>query len=311
MDSAPYSPDLNRLRGIRPALEKRAVVVRAVRDFFYRHGFLEVDTPVRVHAPAPEEYIDAEPSGDCFLRTSPELHMKRMLAAGCERIFQIGPCFRAGERGDRHRPEFTMLEWYRADADYTDILLDTKALIVSAARAALDSTSLTYQGRAIELLPVWEHLTVQEAFLRWAQWDPLKNFDPDRFDEDMVSRVEPSLPREVPVVLTDYPVERAALARPSEKDPRVAERWELYIGGLELANAYSELTDSAEQKKRFAHSRMLREMENKPAYPEDGDFMKALEIGIPPSGGIALGLDRLVMLLTDSASIDDVTAFEE
>jgi len=311
LESLPYSPDLNRLQGIRPAIEKRAAILRAVRDFFHRHGFLEVDTPVRIRAPAPEEYIDAEPSGARFLRTSPELHMKRMLAAGYEKIFQIGPCFRAGERGDRHRPEFAMLEWYRAHADYSDILLDTKAMIVSAARAVLNTTSLTYQGRAIELVPVWEHLTVQEAFLRWARWDPLKKFDPDRFDEDLVTKVEPSLPRDVPTVLTDYPVERAALSRPSAKDPRVAERWELYIGGLELANAYSELTDATEQKKRFAHSRMLRELENKPAYPEDDDFMKALEIGIPPSGGIALGLDRLIMLLTDSATIDDVTAFEE
>lgn len=295
------------------ALEIRSRLLHATRMFFHERGFLEVETPVRVCAPALEAHIDAEPSGDHWLRTSPELHMKRLLAAGCEKIFQLGPCFRRGERGDRHHPEFTMLEWYRANADYTEILADTKALIAHLVDVVDDRAQrarLQYQGHEIELLPRWERITVREAFVKWAGWDPAANWDEDRFNLDLVEKVEPLLPRDVPVVLTDYPAAAAALARRKPTDPAVAERWELYIGGLELANAYSELTDPVEQRARFEAAAAARRARGKEVYPLDEAFLSALE-RMPPSGGIALGFDRLAMLFADAPTLDGVIAFRE
>jgi lysyl-tRNA synthetase class 2 len=318
-------------------LAVRSKTLHAIRSFFHERGFLEVETPVRVGAPALELHIDAEPSGDRWLRTSPELHMKQLLAWGhgggtepdppgaapggtrpvasseaapLSKIFQMGPCFRCGERGDRHHPEYTMLEWYRAHADYTDILADTKSLIARVAQAVRGATDFTYQGRPIQLLPRWERITVAEVFLRFAGWDPTQHYDEERFTLDLVEKVEPRLPADVPVVLTDYPAEAAALARRKPDNPRVAERWELYIGGLELANAYSELTDAAEQRSRFEACARARKARGKEVYPMDEEFLAALA-SMPPSGGIALGVDRLVMLLADAPTLDHVMAFRE
>lgn len=292
------------------ALIIRSRLLHALRSFFHERGFVEVETPVRLAAPALELHIDAEPAGDHWLRTSPELHMKRLLAGGLEQIFQLGPCFRRGERGDRHHPEYTMLEWYRARADYTDILADTKALLAYCAQAVLGRTDLVYRGQQIALLPHWERLTAAEAFQRWAGWNPVEQWNAERFDLDLVEKVEPNLPREVPVVLTDYPAPAAALARRKPSDPRVAERWELYIGGLELANAYSELTDPAEQRTRFEACARERRALGKDVYPLDEAFLGALAT-MPPAGGIALGVDRLAMLFADAATLDEVMAFRE
>jgi len=291
-----------------PVLGVRSKLLRVIREFFYDRGFLEVETPVRIPAPALELHIDAEPAGNAFLRTSPELHMKRLLAAGHERIFHMGPCFRRGERGDRHHPEYTMLEWYRANADYNDILVDAKSLIKQVASDILGGTDLVYRGKEISLSPVWERITVADAFKLFAGWDPSMKFDADRFDLDLVEKVEPQLPQDVPVILTDYPAEAAALARRKPGSPHVAERWELFIGGLELANAYSELNDPAEQRARFEDCSRQRRQLGKGAYPLDEDFLASLA-NLPPSGGIALGVDRLMMLMTDSASLDDVLPF--
>ena len=299
------------LRRLKPALELRGRLLQSLRHYFYERNFLEIETPVRIPVPALELHIDAEPAGDCFLRTSPELYMKRLLAAGCERIFQMGPCFRRGEKGPRHHPEYTMLEWYRTPADYNDILADTRELIVSAARNVLGTTDLIYQGQKVSLGSEWRRITVSEAFLKWAGWDPAKAFDADRFDLDLVEKVEPGLPRNVPVVLSDYPAEAAALARRKKDNPRVAERWELFIAGMEIANAYSELTDAAEQLARFEECAAKRKELGKEVYPIDPLFIEALKSGLPPSGGIALGVDRLTMLLADAPSIDGVVAFRE
>jgi lysyl-tRNA synthetase class 2 len=285
-------------------------VLQAIRRWFTDHDFVEVETPVRLAAPALELYINAEPAGDRFLRTSPELHMKRLMAAGAQRIFQMGPCFRRGERGSRHNPEYTMLEWYRADAGYADVLLDTKMLLLAVAREVKGTTDLTYQGRPLALAPFWERLTVAEAFLRWAGWDPVKHYDPDRFDLDLIEKVEPRLPREVPVILTDYPAAAAALSRRKPDNPAVAERWELYLGGLEIANAYSELTDPVEQRARFAECAAARAAAGRPVYPLDEAFLAELG-AMPPTGGIALGVDRLVMILADLATLDDLLPFRE
>jgi lysyl-tRNA synthetase class 2 len=235
--------------------------------------------------------------------------MKRLLAAGYERVYQLGPCFRQGERGQKHNPEFTLLEWYRTNADYRDILAETKALIAAVAEAALGRTWLNYRRIHIELMPVWELLTVAEAFRTFAGWNPVEYFDADRFDLDMVNKVEPNLPTASPVVLMDYPAAVAALARRKPEDLRVAERWELYIGGIELANAFSELTDPVEQRKRFEDCAVERRALGKPVYPLDEDFLAALESGLPPAAGIALGVDRLVMLLAGASSLDDVLPF--
>lgn len=307
--NAEFQPQsVERLKQLGPVLGVRAKLLRVIREFFHERGFLEVETPIRIPAPALELHIDAEPAGNAFLRTSPELHMKRLLAAGHERIFQMGPCFRRGERGDRHHPEYTMLEWYRANADYNDILLDTKALITQVAGELLGGTDLLYQGLEISLSPVWERITVTEAFKQFAGWDPSVEFDADRFDLDLVDKVEPQLPRNVPAILTDYPVKAAALARRKPGSPNVAERWEFFIGGLELANAYSELNDPAEQRTRFEECARQRKKLGKVVYPLDEEFL-AVIANLPPSGGIALGVDRLLMLLTNSASLDNVLPF--
>jgi lysyl-tRNA synthetase class 2 len=293
----------------RRVLELRSRLLRSVRDFFFSRGFLEVETPVRIPCPALEPHIDAEPSGRAFLRTSPELHMKRLLALGFERIFQVGPCFRRGEKGPCHSPEYTMLEWYRAGADYTDMLVDAKALLAFVFREALGDTRARRQGTDIEIMPVWECWTVAETFVRFAGWDPVASYDADRFDLDLVTKVEPALPRDRPVILKDYPAPAAALARCRPGPPPVAERWELYIGGLELANAFSELTDPAEQRRRFEECAAWRAAAGRPAYPVDEPFLAALASGLPRCGGAALGIDRLTMLMSGAPTVDAARAF--
>ena len=290
-------------------MQIRSKVLRAVRTFFYSNDFIEVETPVRIPAPALETHIDAPPSGRAWLRASPELHMKRLLAAGCTRIFQIGPCFRSGECGSRHNPEFTMLEWYRTDADYTDILRDTEALVAHVFQSITGQTSFTYRDTAIDLALPWHCHTVRDAFLKWADWDPVADWDPDRFDVDLIEKVEPALPLDRPCLLTDYPAPAASLARLKPTDPRVAERWEVYMGGLELANAYTELCDPAAQRARFLEAAEERRALGKEIYPLDEAFLAALESGMPPCGGIALGIDRLVMLACGATNIADARLF--
>ena len=271
-------------------IAERSRVLREIRAFFDGRGFVEVETPVRIPAPAPEPHIDCPPSGDWFLRASPELQMKKLLAAGMERIYQIGPCFREGESGRRHSPEFTMLEWYRANADYSDIAHDAEELVAEVLRP-----------RRSAALP---RVMVREAYRRWAGWDPVENWDADRFDFDMATKIEPSLPKE-PLFLTDYPAPAASLSRLKADNPRVAERWELYVDGIELANAFTELTDPVEQRRRFEAAREERRALDEADYPIDEEFLDALAL-MPPSGGAALGVDRLVMLACGAASIADV-----
>ena len=271
-------------------LPERARVLRQIRAFFDARGFTEVETPVRIPAPAPEPHIDCPPSGDWFLRASPELQMKKLLAAGMERIYQIGPCFRAGEKGCRHNPEFTMLEWYRANADYTQIAVDAEELLGEVLRP-----------RGSAALP---RMTVREAYLRWAGWDPVEAWDQDRFDFDMATKIEPNLPKG-PLFLMDYPAPAASLARLKANDPRVAERWELYVDGLELANAFTELTDPVEQRRRFESARAERRALGEADYPLDEEFLDALG-RMPPSGGVALGVDRLVMLACGVDNISEI-----
>ena len=305
----PKPADSDALRAMRRAVELRARLLDAVRRFFRDRGFLEVESPVLLPANAPETNVDAVPAGHGWLRTSPELAMKRLLAAGCENIFQIGPCFRDGERGRWHHPEFSMLEWYRANAGYLEILADAKALLASLALELRGATDFPWQDKPVSLAQdLWLNVSVSQAFIEHAGWDPARTFDPDRFDLDLVTRVEPALPPDRPVVLIDYPAPLAALARRKPSNPSLAERWELYLGGVELANAYSELNDPAEQRARFLEANALRLKRRAQPYPLDESFLAALE-HMPPSGGIALGLDRLLMILADADSLDPVLPF--
>ena len=289
-------------------LPLRARLIGSVRRFFEADGYLEVETPCRIRAPAPELHIDAPPTGDWFLQTSPELCMKRLLAAGCERIFQICRCFRAGERGRRHLPELTLLEWYAAGRDYRDLMVDCERLVAAVARDLGRGQTLVYQGREVRLAPPWERLTVADAFERYASIPVDAALASDRFDEVMGLEIEPHLGFARPTLLCDYPPACAALARIRPDDPPVAERFELYVAGIELCNGFSELADPVEQRLRFAAENEARRRAGRTVYPPAEPFLADLA-RMPPAAGNALGLDRLVMLFADADCIDEVVAF--
>ena len=289
-------------------LWRRAHLMQAIRRFFIERRYLEVDTPVRLPAPAPEAHIFPEPADDWFLQTSPELAMKRLLAAGNERIFQICKCFRRAERGPRHLPEFTMLEWYRAGIDYLELMQECEELLAFLAAEILRTDTLQVAGRNVSLPPPWEKLSVAEAFARHAPIPMDQALAEDRFDETLVEDIEPHLGWGMPTFLYDYPAVLGALARCKRGQPEVAERFELYLGSLELANGFSELTDPAEQRQRFADDRQLIEAAGRRPGPMPDKFLAELA-EMPEAAGIALGVDRLAMLFADAASIDEVVSF--
>jgi len=300
-------PDTDRQQNIKPNLELRAEVIQAVRIFFAGQSYLEIETPVRIPAPAPEAHIDAIESEDRFLHTSPELCMKRLLASGYPRIFQICRCFRQKERGSRHIPEFTMLEWYRANSDYFDMMEETEALIKHVALKSGSGNSIKYQGGKINLDRPWARMTVAEAFDKYASISVKKALSDDLFDETM-AEIEPALGQSTPLFLYDYPASRGALAKLKSQYSLLAERFELYIGGLELCNGFTELTDPVEQRVRFEKELASRKKAGKRAYPMPEKFLESL-LHMPDASGNALGLDRLVMLFADAGKIDDVVAF--
>jgi elongation factor P--(R)-beta-lysine ligase len=301
--------DLELLRDKRSVLELRNRVFRAVRSFLDHEGFIEVQTPLLTPAPAPELHIDAVPAGrNGFLITSPELYMKRLLAAGYERIYQFTPVFRAGERGRFHHPEFTLLEWYRLGVDYTALQDDCRGLLEAACLAADRQAPWGCGRSSLEVLGDWQHFTVKEAFSTFAGWEPTDPLDEDRFNLDMVEKVEPRLGFPIPCILTDYPASQAALARLSPLDPAVAERFELYWGGIELANGFSELTDPREQRARFEAVIEDKARRGRPVTPLPVTFLESLS-ELAPCAGIALGIDRLVMILARADHIDQVVAF--
>jgi elongation factor P--(R)-beta-lysine ligase len=292
----------------RSALTARARIIREIRKYFDEEGYLEVETPLRIPAPAPESHIDAIASGEWFLHTSPELSMKRLLAAGYGPVFQICHCWREGERGRLHLPEFTMLEWYRTDSSYLRLMDECETLIASVAAALGVGEKIVYQGIEIDLRGKWARITVAEAFSRYTGCSMAEALQRGIFDELMVEEIEPRLGISGPVFIHEYPASRGALARLKAEDPTVSERFELYMGGMELANAFSELTDSSEQRSRFIQEQEQRSTLGKSIYPMPERFLAELP-GMPLASGIALGLDRLVMLLLDLPSIDDVVAF--
>jgi lysyl-tRNA synthetase class 2 len=297
-----------KLQKRRVTLGARARIIQAIRLFFIDQGYLEVETPHRIPAPAPESHIDAVRSGSWFLHTSPELCMKRLLAAGYEKIFQICRCWREGERGTQHVPEFTLLEWYRVCCDYRMLMEECEAMIRSvASQIGLGMTFRTH-GQEIDLTGPWERLSVEEAFRSYGKISMREALERNLFDEVMVQEIEPNLGIGKPTFLCDYPAERGALARLKHDDPTSAERFEFYIAGLELANAFSELVDPEEQRKRFVVEEAHRRSMGKHPYPMPERFLQELE-QMPPSAGIAFGLDRLVMVFLDLPSIDEVMAF--
>ncbi len=335
----PWRPD--RLGRRLPLLMKRGHILRALRRWFDEQGFVEVETPALQVSPGMEVHLKAfateieSPNAaraQLYLHTSPEFAMKKLLAGGVPRLFQFARVWRNGERSNLHHPEFTMLEWYRAEADYEALMDDCEALL-RAALAASGEARLVWQDIRSDPSQPFERLSVAEAFQRHAGIDLLATApDPhapdakalgsaaaragikprdsdsweDIFFRVLLERIEPRLGVGRPTILCDYPVSMAALSRPKAGDPRLAERFELYACGVELANAFGELTDATVQRRRFEADRATRQALYGAAYPIDEDFLAALEHGLPACAGIALGFDRLVMLATGAARIDDV-----
>ena len=285
-------------------VSQRSELLRALRNFFYDHKFCEVETPVMIPAPAPEENIESITAERGFLRTSPELAMKILLSQGVERMFQIGSAFRHNEFGRKHREEFTILEYYAKSWNYMQLADFTSKMIADAFRKVTGSEVIHYQGKTIDASQV-EYISVEEAYRKYADADCFA-LDAATFDELMVLKVEPNLGNGKLSILHNYPVEYAALSRRSQSDPRTAERWEIYASGIELGNAFGELTDSREQKERFAAAYRIRKENNMRDYPEPEEFYAALERGIPDSSGCAIGVDRLAMLVCDTNDIADV-----
>ena len=306
-------------------LKRRAKILAGIRTFFDSRGFIEVETPVRIAAPAPEVNIDCPevpPSrihgGETsYLRASPELQMKKLLAAGMNCIYQIGPCFRDGEKGSRHNPEFTMIEWYRKGATYLDILEDTKRLYSFLSEICGDrpfvggcgdrpfvggrgDRPFVGKGKFGDDNLVFKEITVRDAYLSWAGWDPWADWNQDRFDFDMATKIEPALRSLGLVFLMDYPSQAASLAKIRGD---VAERWEFYSDGMELANCFTELCDPVEQRRRFLESKEERRRIGESDYPIDEGFLAVLG-DMKSAAGVALGVDRLVMKLV---SADEIT----
>lgn len=356
-----HIPNYQRLKSdpaFREIFEKRARAMSAIRQFFAGDGFLEVETPILVNLPGMEPYLDVfktrfvsegrvidehgRDARDMYLITSPEYAMKKLLVGGMEKIFQLTRSFRNKETGGAlHNPEFTILEWYRSGADYTDIMRDTERLMRYVCRELHDGReSFTYQGVKVDLSGDFERLTVATAFEKYAGvsreifedsgklivearargygggpqgGEPL-SYD-DAFFLIFLNEIEGKLGgvgvdgSVRPTILCEYPVSMAALSRECASDPRYAERFEIYVCGLELCNAFSELTDAGEQEKRLGAEAKERARLGKDLYDVDESFIEALKIGMPPSGGIALGVDRLIMLLLDQVSIEDVMLF--
>jgi lysyl-tRNA synthetase class 2 len=335
-----WRPDRFALR--RAMLEKRGRILGAARSFFADRGFVEVDTPALQVSPGLEPHLRAfatelhDPQqGQATLRylhTSPEFAMKKLLVAGMPRIWQLAHVFRDGERSATHHPEFSMLEWYRVGASYRDLMEECAALVRVCQHAA-GAQTLTWRGLTADATGEWQRISVAEAFQKHCGLDLLATApDPLHPDTDRLAaaassigisphpgddwemlffrifldRIEPQLGRGAPTILYDYPLSMGALARGRPDDPRLAERFEVYICGLELANGFGELTDAAEQRARFLADQARKQQLYGQTYPIDEDFLDALKSGLPACAGIALGFDRLVMLATGAEDIEQV-----
>jgi lysyl-tRNA synthetase class 2 len=327
----------------RPYLETRLRALDAVRKFFATEGFAEVETPALQVSPGLEPHLaafrteleapDRARRRTLYLHTSPEFTMKKLLVAGEKRLYQLCKVYRNAERAGTHHPEFSMIEWYRAHAGYRDIMEDCVGLLRAVLRAA-DRARFSWRGLESDPFGAWDRVSVTDAFMRHAGVDlhactgpdpkhpdaallavearrlGLRPTEDDSWDDIFfrvfLDRIEPKLGHPAPTILYDYPISMAALSRPKPDDPRLAERFEIYVCGLELANAFGELTDARVQRARFEADMGLKEKLYGVRYPIDEDFLAALAHGMPESAGIALGFDRLVMLAAGAARIEDV-----
>lgn len=289
-------------------LRKRGLLLRAIRLFFDTHGFIEVETPCLLPVSIPEANIEPLTTGSFYFQSSPELCMKRLLAAGCQNIFQICKSFRRNERGDRHLPEFTMLEWYSASCGYHELMDQCEDLLLFLADQLTKTTRLTYGGRLVSLQKPWDRLTVSEAFARYAPVSLKNALAENMFDEILTGHIEQKLGWERPAFLYDYPAELAALARLKPEDPSYAERVELYVAGLEIANGFSELSSPEQQRRRFENEHQKIAALGRVAPPMPDKFLDAIEL-MPEAAGIALGVDRLAMIFFNAATIDQVVSF--
>lgn len=318
----------------------REKVIKACRAFFDANGLHEVETPILIANPPAESYIDVFETTlldrnrrpqKAYLSTSPEVPLKKLLVAGLGDCYSLTKSFRNTEmQSALHNPEFTILEWYRVGADYSKIMEDCENLLLSIHRCIYSEAFLTYQGKKVDLTPPWDRMTVAESFKRYANVDFEEFLNMDKakdiattrgytvedqstweqlYNQIFLNEVEPKLGRGKPLILYEFPGSMAALARKKQSDPRFAERFEFYIEGLELGDAYSELTDAKEQEERF--ERELKEIKRlgKTSYDYDHDFIEALKLGLPECSGIAVGIDRLIMLFADTTDIKDTLFF--
>jgi len=293
---------------VRDVFRARTKIIASLRGLLDGRGFLEVETPVLQEVPGGgharpfithHEALDR----DLYLRIALELHLKRLLVGGLERVYEIGRVFRNEGLSPRHNPEFTMLECYEAYADYNDVMNLVEDMMVTATAAAGRTSKITYQGEAIDLTPPLRRERMADLVLEHTGRQAVGEELNDLFEE----HVQPKL-RE-PTFVTDYPIEISPLARPRDDDPRFVERFELIILGREYANAFTELTDPIDQRERFEAQAAQRAAGDVEAHPMDEDFLRAVEYGLPPCGGLGVGIDRLIMLLTNQPSIRDVILF--
>lgn len=328
---------------LRQQYAQRATIVKAIRDFFWDEKFLEVETPQLVRLPSMEPYLevfkttlfdDHQEQYQAFLTSSPEFAMKKLLAGGYENIFQICKSYRNQEGwSSRHNPEFTILEWYRTHSDYTAIMQDCENMFRAIARSLGSQRGrevLHFQGKDYDLAQPWERISIAQAFELYAEVDvdtmldhqklleratqkgyqvELETTWEEAFNQIFLNEIEPHLGRVQPTILFDYPAEMAALSRKKPNDPRFAERFEFYVNGLELGNAFSELTDWQEQQLRLQEDRKEKERIGRTLYDIDMDFIDALKSGVEDCAGIAVGIDRVCMLFMDVPTIQDTLFF--
>ncbi len=320
---------------VRRIFQVRSRLISSVRRFLEERDFLEVETPALqpIYGGAfARPFVTHHHALDqrMYLRIATELYLKRLVIGGFERVYEIGKNFRNEGLSTKHNPEFTALEAYQAYADYNDMMDMTEEMLSSASQEVLGSTRITFQDQEIDLAPPWRRLTVGEALQEHAGLDLLQHRDPHSLAEVLERRglpadaslgwgklvdlaisawVEPKLVQ--PTFMTDYPLELSPLAKQKPEDPSLVERFEPFIGGMELGNAFTELNDPLDQRDRFEQQALAREAGDEEAQPMDLDFVMALEHGMPPTGGLGLGLDRLVMLFTNNTSIREVILFPQ
>ena len=321
---------------VRRTFEVRSRLVQALRDFFVERGFLEVETPMMQPIPGgavarPFRTHHNALDMDLYLRIAPELYLKRLVVGGLEKVFEINRNFRNEGISTRHNPEFTMLEFYEAYRDYNDLMDLTEELLHACSSGVLGRTTLTYQGTEIDLGKRFDRLTMAEAIAKYNPAFPLAElskpaylktalapFDVEVFPTDGIGMLQLKLFEATteeklvqPTFIVAHPVDVSPLARANDKDPSVTDRFELFIAGREIANGFSELNDPEDQAARFAAQAEAKDAGDEEAMYYDADYVRALEYGLPPTAGEGIGIDRLVMLFTDSASIRDVILFPQ